>query len=89
MIVTYGPSQFHRAATLALAEDGSQFVKALGQVFEQAVLTLQPGDEGPSTIPKNTPGMSPAPQVLMFPPFFQPISIMIGVVIIISFFVLT
>ena len=62
MIEIQVPTPFDRALNDAAAADGKEFMKALDNVV---AMCPQPVLEGPSTIPKNTPGMGPAPQGVM------------------------
>ena len=59
-----------RSAVLTLASDGLPFEEELENLLTQ--LPAVPMLEGPSAIPKNSTGMGPAPQAVMFPPTFPP-----------------
>ena len=54
-----------RSAVLAMAYDGLPIEEEIENVLSQ--LPPMPMLEGPSTIPKNSAGMGPAPQAVMFP----------------------
>ena len=59
-----------RSAVLALASDGLPFEEEFENLLTQ--LPAVPMLEGPSAIPKNSAGMGPAPQAVMFPPTHPP-----------------
>ena len=59
-------SEFERSASFALTVDGPEFMSALENVLLQ--VPVMPMLEGPSAIPKNSAGMGPTPQAVMFPP---------------------
>ena len=59
-----------RSAVLAMAYDGLPIEEEIENVLLQ--VPLMPRLEGPSAIPKNSTGMGPAPQAVMFPPTFPP-----------------
>ena len=63
-------SEFERSLAVALTSDGPIFEDAFEYVLMQ--MPPMPVVEGPSTIPKNTAGMGPAPQAVMFPPTQPP-----------------
>ena len=63
-------NEFERSAILALTAEGPVFDEPLEYVLVQ--VPPMPVIEGPSTIPKNTVGMGPAPQAVMFPPSQPP-----------------
>ena len=59
-----------RSVVLSMTEEGPAFEEAL----EFALLQVPPMPmlEVPSAIPKNSAGMGPVPQAVMFPPTHQP-----------------
>ena len=62
-----------RSVVVALASDGPAFEDELENLLMQ--VPPMPMVEGPSTILKNSTGMGPTPQAVMFPPTHHPISI--------------
>ena len=59
-------NEFELSVVVALASDGPAFEDALEYVLMQ--VPPMPAAEGLSTIPKNSTGMGPTPQTVMFPP---------------------
>ena len=59
-----------RSAVLAMAYDGLPFEEEMENLLSQ--LPLVPMLEDSSAIPKNSIGMGPASQAVMFPPTFPP-----------------
>ena len=59
-----------RSAVVAMASDGPTIEEEIESVLSQ--LPPVPMLEGPSAIPKNSAGMDPAPQAVMFPPTHPP-----------------
>ena len=59
-----------RSLVVALTSDGPIFEHACEYVLMQ--VPPMPVAEGPSTMTKNTTGMGPAPQAVMFPPTHPP-----------------
>ena len=57
-----------RSAVLAMASDGLPFEEEIENLLSQ--LPPVPMLEGPSAIRKNSTGMGPPPQAVMFPPTF-------------------
>ena len=63
-------NEFERSLVESLASGGPMFEEAFEFVSSQ--LPPVPMLEGPSAIPKNSAGMDPPPQAVMFPPTFPP-----------------
>ena len=63
-------NEIERSLVVSLTSGGSIFVEAVEYVLRQ--FPPLPVGEGPSTIPKNSTGMGPAPQAVMFPPTHPP-----------------
>ena len=63
-------NEFERSLVMSMTSGGPIFEGAVEYVLSQ--LPPMPMLEGPSTIPKNSTGMGPAPQAVMFPPTFPP-----------------